>query len=133
RAIFRKLLGTAGGFGSSATSAVGAFVHLAARTKIANLRILRRAEWAGVKAITATDAQILVMQHDAIFRRIDAGDRTDGGTWRIGAVHAGHRHRPLAGSSGIDGHDAAAIDAAWHLAVDLAAADADVALDAAVR
>src|SRR3954447_1520573 len=36
--------------------AIGAFVHLAARTEIPDARILRRAERAGVEAITAADA-----------------------------------------------------------------------------
>src|SRR6185437_1442087 len=98
-----------------------------------DLRILRRAERAGVEAITATDAEILVMQHDAIFGRIDAGDRTDSSTWRVGAVHAGHRDRALAGPSVIDGNDAPPVDSPRHLVLVLAGGDAGVAIDAAVR
>ena len=42
-----------------ATGAEGTFVHLAARPKVARLRILRRAEGAGVEAVTATNAEVL--------------------------------------------------------------------------
>src|SRR5215471_21527944 len=37
--------------------AIGAFVHLAARTEVADARILRRAERARVEAISAADAE----------------------------------------------------------------------------
>ena len=73
------------------------------------------------------------MQHDAIFSRIDAGDRTDGSTWRIGAMHAGHRNRPLAGFSVIDGDDTPPVDAPRHLVLVLAGGDTGVAVDTAVR
>src|SRR5215470_2123661 len=41
------------------TGAIGALVHLAARAEVADLGILRRAEWAGVEAIAAANAEIL--------------------------------------------------------------------------
>src|ERR1700675_4409359 len=107
RAVFCKFLGAAGRFGPTASGAIGAFVHLAARAEIADLRILRRAERAGIEAIAAADTQILGMQHDAVFRRIDAGHRTDRRAGRVGTVHAGHRDRALAGLAVIDGDDAA--------------------------
>src|SRR5438270_10011335 len=44
RAILPELLGTARSFRSAAAGAVGAFIHLAARAKIADTRILRRPE-----------------------------------------------------------------------------------------
>src|SRR6516162_7406313 len=39
--------------------AIGAFVHLAARSEIGDARILRRSEWTGVEAIAATNAKVL--------------------------------------------------------------------------
>src|SRR6266481_5876976 len=92
RAILPELLGAARRFRSAAAGAVGAFIHLAARAKIADTRILRRPERAGVEAIPTADAQILRMKHDAILGREDALDRADRRTGRIGAMHAGHRH-----------------------------------------
>src|SRR5690348_2057781 len=52
--------------GLGAAGAVRTFVHLAARTEIADLRILWRTERTGVEAITAADAQVLGMQHHRI-------------------------------------------------------------------
>src|SRR5258707_1510151 len=132
-AVFRKLLGAAGSLVSATTGAIGAFVHLAARTKIADHRILRRPERAGIEAIAAADAQILVVQHDAVFGRIDPDVRANGRTGSVGAMHAGHRDRALAGFSVIDGNDAPPVDSPRHLVLVLAGGDAGVAIDAAVR
>src|SRR5258705_324282 len=132
-AVFRKLLGAAGSLVSATTGAIGAFVHLAARTKIADHRILRRPERAGIEAIAAADAQILVVQHDAVFGRIDADDRANGRTGRVDAMHAGHRYRALARFSVIDGNDAPPVDSPRHLILVLGGSDAGVAIDAAVR
>src|SRR6266404_809438 len=112
--------------------AKGALIHLSARSEIAHLRILRRAEWAGVEAITATDALILGMQHDAVRRRVNALDGTNRLTGRIGAVHAGHGHRSLARHAVIDGDNAPAIEPPRHLVFVLARGRAGVALDATV-
>src|SRR5262245_63028510 len=46
--------------------AISAFVHLAARTEVADLGILRRAERTGVEAIAAADADILGVKDDAV-------------------------------------------------------------------
>src|SRR6185312_1361190 len=114
------------------TGAEGAFVHLAARTKIANLWILRRAKRACVEAIAAADAKVLGVKHYGIRRRVETIYRTDSGARRIGAVHAGHGNRPLSGLSIIEGDHAAAVDAPWHLVLVLAGGDAGVAFDATV-
>src|SRR5713226_10017296 len=112
--------------------AKGALIHLSARAEIAHLRILRRAEWAGVEAITATDALILGMQHDAIRGRVNALDRTNRLAGRIGAVHTGHRHRTLAWLAVIDRDNASAIEAPRHLVFILARGRAGVTLDATI-
>src|SRR5579864_569231 len=112
--------------------AVSAFVHLAARAEIADARILWRAERAGVEAIAAADAKILGVQHDAVGRGVEATHRTDRRARRIGAVHAGHRHRAFARPAVVDGDDAPPIDAPRHLVFVLACGDAGVALDATV-
>src|SRR4029077_9911176 len=104
-----------------------------ARAEIADFRILRRAERTCIEAIAAADADILGMQHDAVFGRVNAGYRAHGGAGRVGAMHAGHRHRALAGLAVIDGDDAPPIDAPWHLVLVLACGDAGVAIDAAIR
>src|SRR6185295_5923236 len=83
--------------GFRAARAIGALVHLAARTEIADLRILRGAERTGVEAVTAADAQVLGVQHHAVGGGVEARHRTDRGARRVGAVHAGHRDRALAG------------------------------------
>src|SRR5258708_13591939 len=95
--------------------AKSAFIHFPARAEIAHLGILRRAEWARVEAITAANALILGMQHDAICGGVDALDRTNRLAGRIGAVHTGHRHRTLARLAVIDRDNASALEAPRHL------------------
>src|SRR6266851_5412141 len=112
--------------------AKGALIHLSTRAEIAHLRVLRRAEWAGVEAITATDALILGMQHDAIRGRVNALDRTNRLAGRIGAVHTGHGYRTLAGLAVIDRDNAPAIEPPRHLVFVLARGRAGVALDATI-
>src|SRR6478736_7746765 len=56
-AVFGVLLLAAVSLGTS--GAEGAFVHLAARAEVADLRILRRSERTGVEAIAAADTQVL--------------------------------------------------------------------------
>src|SRR5215207_3003329 len=112
--------------------AIGALVHLAARAEIADPRVLRRAERAGVEAIAAADAQILRVQHDGVGRGVEAVHRAHRRAGRVGAVHAGHRDRALARLAVVQRHDAAAIDAPGHVVLVLAGGDAGVALDAAV-
>src|SRR5437016_6435607 len=72
------------------------------------------------------------MQNDAIWRREDAADRANGRAWSIGAVHACHGDRALAGLAVVDGDHAPAVDAPRHLVLVLAGGDAGVALHAAV-
>src|SRR5258705_13926036 len=120
------------GIGLRAAGAIGALVHLAARPEVADLRILRRAERTGVEAGAATDAEVLGVQNHAVGGGVEARHRTDRGAWRIGAMHAGHRHRAFAGLAVVDGDDAAAIDSPRHFMLVLAGRDAGVALDAAV-
>src|SRR5262245_59828367 len=52
-AVFPVFLDAAGNLRPAAAGAIGAFVHLAARTEVAELGILRRAERASVEAVTA--------------------------------------------------------------------------------
>src|ERR1041384_7631367 len=115
-----------------AAGTVGALVHLAARAEVADARVLRRAERTGVEAVAAADAQILRVQHHRIRRGVKAVHRADRRAGRVGAVHAGHRDRALAGLAVIDGDDAAAVDAPGHLVLVLAGGDAGVALDATI-
>src|SRR3569833_2032317 len=126
--VFRIFRGAAGRFGPAAAGAIGAFVHLAARAEIADLRILRRAERTGVKAIAATNTNILVVQHDADFGRIDARHRTYRRARRVGAVHARHCNRSLAGVAVVDCVDPPPGDAPWHLVLVLAGGVAGVAV-----
>src|SRR5581483_11688354 len=118
--------------GFRTTGAIRALVHLAARTEVADLRILRRAEWTGVEAIAAADADILGMQHHRVGGGVERIHRAHRRAGRVGAVHAGHGDRALAGLAVIDGDDAAAIDAPRHLVLVLAGGDAGVAFDATV-
>src|SRR6185295_7061541 len=97
-----------------------------------NFWILRRAERACVEAVPAADAQILGMQHHGVSRGVEAVHRADRRAGRVGAVHAGHRDRALAGLAVVDGDDTATVDAPRHLVLVLAGGDAGVALDATV-
>jgi hypothetical protein len=100
--------------------------------EIADLRILRRAERAGVEAITAADAKVLGVQHHAIVGGVDGLGRAHRLARSVSAVHARHRNRPLARLAVIDRHDAPAIDTPRHLVLVLAGGDAGVAFDATV-
>src|SRR3569623_1071826 len=119
-------------FGFRAAGAERAFVHLTARSEVADLRVLRRAKGTSIETIAAANAEILGMQHNGIGRGVEAVYRADSCARSIGAVHAGHRDRPLARLAIINGDDAATIDAPWHLMLVLACGDAGIALDAAV-
>src|SRR5215510_9862419 len=119
--------------GLRAASAVGALVHLAARSEVAHPRILRCAERARVEAIAAADAEVLRVQDHRVRRGVEAVHRAHSRAGRVGAVHAGHRDRAFSGQAVIDGDDAAPVDAPGHLVLVLAGGDAGVALDAAVR
>src|SRR5262245_20713934 len=112
--------------------AIGAFVHFAARAEVADPRILRGAERAGVEAIAAADAQVLGVQHHAVGGGVEAVHRTDRLTGRVGAVHAGHGDRALARLAVVDGDDPPPVDPPRHFVLVLAGGDASVALDATV-
>src|SRR6266849_3080821 len=58
-AVFLVFLDAARHFRTAAAGAERALVHLAARAEVADFRILRRSERAGIKAVPAADAQIL--------------------------------------------------------------------------
>src|SRR3989442_10612488 len=129
-AVFVELLHRIVWLGSA--GAIGAFVHLAAGAEIADARILRRPERAGVEAIAAADAQVLGVQHHGVRGGVEAVDRAHRRARRIGAMHARHRDRALARLAVVDGHHAAAVDAPRHLVLVLAGGDAGVAFDAAI-
>src|SRR5262249_50080721 len=132
RAVLLVFLAASGRLRSAAAGAIGAFVHLAARTEVADARILRRAERTGVEAIATADAQILRMKDDPVRVREDAAHRAHRGARRVGAVHAGHRDRALARLAIFDGDDAPPVESPRHLILVLARGDACVALDAAI-
>src|SRR5271166_820221 len=129
-AVFLELVPGAVGFRPA--GAIRAFVHFSARAEITNLGVLRRAEWAGVEAIAAANAEVFRMQHHAVGRGVEAVHRTHRLAWRVGAMHASHGDRALARLAVIDGHHAAAVDAPRHLVLVFAGGDAGVALDATV-
>src|SRR5208337_9853 len=112
--------------------AIRALVHLPARAEIAHLGVLWRAEWAGVEAIAAADAEVLGVQHHAVGRGVEAVHRADRLAGRVGAMHAGHGDRALTRLAVIDGHHTAAVDSPRNLVLVLAGGDAGVALDATV-
>src|SRR5215212_446322 len=118
--------------GLRAAGAERALVHLAARSEVADLRVLWRAERAGVEAVAAADAQVFRVQHHRVGRGVEAVYRADRRTRRVGAVHASHRDRALAGLAVIDRDDATTIHAPRHLVLVLAGGDAGVALDATI-
>src|SRR4030095_15431809 len=114
------------------TGAERALVHLAAHAERPRLRKLRRAERTCIEAVAAADAQILVVQNDAILGAIEAVDRAHGRAGSVGGRHAGDRDRACAGNAVVDRDDAAAIDAPRDVVLLLARGDAAVALDAAL-
>src|SRR5690606_32931409 len=107
-----------------AARAERALVHLAAQPEGAILRELRRAERAGVEAVAAADAQVLVVQHDAVFGLVEAIHRADRHAGRVGAVHACGRDRALAGHAVVQGHHTAPVHAPGDLVLLLAGDDA---------
>src|SRR5262249_21099474 len=119
-------------FRSAAAGAIGAFVHLAARSEVADLGILRCAKRAGVEAVAAADAQILRVKDDAVIGPENAFHAADSGAVRVATLHARYGYRTLARLAVIDRDDAPAIDAPWHLVLVLARGDTGVALDAAI-
>src|SRR6266850_73154 len=116
-----------------AAAAEGALVHLAAQAKSPRLRELRRAERAGVEAVAAADAQILVVQYHAFVGAVETVHRAHCHAGRVRAVHAGNRNRLLgAHDAVVDRHDAPAVHAPGNLVLLLAGGDTAVALDAAL-
>src|SRR5206468_12109645 len=131
RAVFRELLLRQVLLRTA--RAEGAFVHLAAQTEGAGLRELRRAERAGVEAVAAADAQVLVVQHHTLVGAVETVDRAHRHAGRIRAVHAGDRDRLLgADDAVVQRDDPAAVHAPGHFVLVLAGGDAAVALDAAL-
>src|SRR5262249_61934574 len=92
--------------------------------------ILRRAEWAGVEAIAAPDAQVLGVQHHPVRSGVEAVHRADRLAGRVGAVHAGHGDRALARLAVVDGDDAPAVEAPGAFVLGLAGREANIARDA---
>src|SRR5260370_33251608 len=129
-AVFVVFLRRVVGLGPA--GAIGALVHLAAGAEIADARILRRAERAGVEAIAAADAQVLGVQHHGVRGGVEAVHRAYRRARRIGASDARHRDRALARLAVADGPHAAAVAAPRHLVLILAGGDAGVAFDAAI-
>src|SRR5262249_19152325 len=118
--------------GLGAARAVGALVHLAARAEVADLRILRRSERAGVEAVAAADAQVLGVKDHGIRRDIEAVHGADSGAGRVRTVHARHGDRALARLAVVDRDHAPAVEPPGHLVLVLAGGDAGVAINAAL-
>src|SRR5207302_1114236 len=129
-AVFRELLRRTIRFGSAGT--VGALVHLSARAEVADPRVLRRAERAGIEAIAAANAEVLGMQDHCVGRNEEAIHGTYRCAGRVSAVHARHGDRALARLAVIDGDDPPAVDAPGYLIFVLTCSHAGVALDAAL-
>ncbi len=117
-----------------AASTEGALVHLAPIAKGSGLRELGGTERAGKQAVATTDAEILVVQHDAVIGVIEAVGRADRHAGSIGAVHAGHRDGGLPRQAVVEGHHPAALDAPLEgiVVLVLARRHTAVALDAAL-
>src|SRR5262249_13049519 len=118
--------------GLGAAGAEGALVHLAAQAEGPVGRELRCAEGAGVRAVAAADADVLVVQHHAFLGAVEAVDRAHRHARRVRAVHAGHRDAALAGHAVIERDHAPAVHAPGNVVLGLAGRDAAVALDAAL-
>ncbi len=117
-----------------ATGAEGALVHLAPIAKGGGLRELGRPERTGKQAVAATDAEILVVQHDTVVGVIEAVGRADRHAGSVGAVHAGDRDGGLPRQAVVEGHHPAALDAPLEgiVVLVLARRHTAVALDAAL-
>src|SRR5882757_588282 len=72
------------------------------------------------------------MKHHAVRRDLKATHRAHRCARGIGAMHAGHRNRALAGLTVIDGDDAAPVDAPRYFILVLAGGNAGVAFDATI-
>src|SRR5690606_14611130 len=90
------------------------------------------AKRAGIAAIAATDAHVLVMQHHTLFGAVETVDGADGHTRRVATVHAGHRDGLFTGHTVVERHDAAAVDAPRDFMLVLAGGHTTVAFDAAL-
>ena len=126
--VLRELLG--GIIRLGATGTEGTFVHLATRSEIARLRILRRTEGARIETITTTDAKVLRVKHHAIVVLVETIHWAYRHARRIGAVHAGDRNRAFARFTILDRHDAPAVYTPRNLVFVFAGCDASVALNA---
>src|SRR5262249_62130738 len=105
-----------GAVGLGTAGAERAFVHLAAQAERASLRKLRRAERTRIEAVAAPDAQVLVVEHYAVGRLVEAIDRANRHAGRIRAVHARNRDRLLGAHDAIiDRDDATAVHSPRHL------------------
>src|SRR5690625_2757672 len=131
RAIEPEFLGRAVRFWPP--GAIGAFVHDTARTELGLPGVLGSPERACIEAVAAADARLLVMEHHADIRLIDAGGRADSDTGRIGAMHTAYGDGPLlARHAVIDRDNAPPQHAPGNLVLVLADAGAGHALDAAL-
>src|ERR1041384_1707078 len=91
------------------------------------------AQGAGIEAVAAADAEILVVQHHAVVGLVEAVDRADRHAGRVGAVHAGDRDRLLGPDHAVvDRDDAAPVYPPGDLVLVLAGGHAAIALDAAL-
>src|SRR5690625_1645364 len=113
--------------------AIGTFVHDAARSELGCARVLGRPERAGIKAVAAAYAGLLIVEDHADIGLVDAICRADRDTGRICAVHAtGGDGFLLARHPVIDGDDATPQHAPGDFVLVLADTGAGHAFDAAL-
>ena len=127
-AILFKFSLTAVGLRSA--RAESAFVHLSAHAEGAGGRKLRCAEWACIRAITASDTNILVVQDYAFIGPIETIDWAHSHARCIAAVHARHRNGPLPGNAVIERNHPSAVHAPRYFMFVLTGRNAAVALNA---
>ena len=116
-----------------ATGTEGTFVHLAPRTIVTGLRILRRAKRTRIEAVTTPDTQVLGVQNHTLVSLVETVDRADSHAGCVRAMHTGYRDRTFARLTVLDGHHATAVHTPRHLVLVLTCGDTGITLNAAFR
>jgi hypothetical protein len=92
---------------------------------------LRSTERTGIKTISASDAQILVVEHNAVIGGVKTVHRTDGGTRGIRAMHAGYGYGFFTPFTVSDGDDVSPVHPPWNFMFVVAGRNTGITLDAA--
>jgi hypothetical protein len=93
---------------------------------------LRRTKWAGIETVTATYAQIFVMENHTIFGGVETVNRTDRLARCIGTVHTRHGNRFFTRYTIINRHHATTVYAPRDFVFVLTGDYASVTLDTAL-